>query len=140
MNLSVTSPSSPSQDPSGTPSVPLLDVSPSALKKIAAERARRGIPDLLFRITVAGGGCSGLQYQFGYEDPAQTPEEAVADAAFFPAEDPMVVTDSVSLRFLNGATLDFQQDLMGSRFAIKNPNAVSGCGCGVSFVVDFNKF
>jgi iron-sulfur cluster insertion protein len=112
--------------------VQVLTVTERALKKIAAERIKRQQPDLRFRVTVSGGGCSGLQYQFGYDDQPLTAE----DLAF---GSDMVISDEVSLRFLNGATLDYEQDLMGSRFAIKNPNAVSGCGCGVSFSVDFGK-
>lgn len=113
-----------------------LQVSERALKKIAAERQKRNQPDLMFRVTVSGGGCSGLQYQFGYDEAG-----ASGDDLTFPVEAdiPSVVTDEVSLRFLKGAILDYEQDMMGSRFAIKNPNAVSGCGCGVSFAVDFSK-
>src|SRR5690606_21622782 len=85
--------------------------------KIMAERLKRHQPDLVFRITVLGGGCSGLQYKFGYDDqPLQDGD------TLFPATEQWVVTDAMSLPFLNGATLDYEKDLMGARFAIKNPN------------------
>jgi iron-sulfur cluster insertion protein len=112
----------------------VLGVSPSAIAKISAERVKRSQPDLLFRVTVSGGGCSGLQYKFGYNDQPLNDEDQT-----FPADAPMAVTDDMSLRFLAGAVLDYEKDMMGARFAIKNPNAISGCGCGVSFAVDFNK-
>ncbi len=116
------------------PVLPFLTVTPRAQAKITAERQKRQQPELLFRVTVLGGGCSGLQYKFGYND------QDIADHdMIFPVDQPMAIADDTSLRFLNGATLDYEQDLMGSRFAIKNPNALSGCGCGVSFSVDFNK-
>lgn len=128
----------PSGDPQAalTSETPFFNVTERALKKIAAERQKRQQPDLLFRVAVLGGGCSGLQYEMGYNSVALAEDDRT-----FPteAEAPSVVCDEVSMRFLNGATLDYEQDLMGSRFAIKNPNAQSGCGCGVSFSVDFNK-
>lgn len=126
----------PSGDPQAvlTSETPFFNVTERALKKIAAERQKRQQPDLLFRVAVLGGGCSGLQYEMGYN----SVELADGDQTF-PVEAPFVVCDDVSMRFLNGATLDYEQDLMGSRFAIKNPNAQSGCGCGVSFSVDFGK-
>lgn len=111
-----------------------LTVTERAQKKITTERHKRQQPDLLFRVAVLGGGCSGLQYQMGYN----AVEPADGDQVF-PADDAFVICDDVSMRFLAGATLDYEQDLMGSRFAIKNPNAQSGCGCGVSFSVDFGK-
>jgi iron-sulfur cluster insertion protein len=113
---------------------PIFHISKSAGQKIMAERTKRNQPALVFRVTVLGGGCSGLQYKFGYDD-----QELNSDDQLFPADEKWVVTDAMSLPFLNGATLDYEKDLMGSRFAIKNPNALSGCGCGVSFAVDFNK-
>jgi iron-sulfur cluster insertion protein len=113
---------------------PMLAVTPAAIAKITAERTKRNQPDLLFRVTVSGGGCSGLQYQLGYND-----QLLAEDDVTFPTDTPAVVSDTMSLRFLKGSVLDYEKDLMGARFAIKNPNAVSGCGCGVSFAVDFNK-
>ena len=113
---------------------PVFGVTERALAKIQAERAKRGQPGLMFRVTVLGGGCSGLQYKFGYDE--AVPQD---DDIAYPAQSPAVLSDETSLRFLKGAVLDYEQDLMGSRFAIKNPNAVSGCGCGVSFSVDFSK-
>ena len=135
MNPSDLTPVSPTElQALQTTATPQLLVSERALKKIAAERVKRQVPELLFRVTVSGGGCSGLQYQFDYETGIPTAEDQT-----FPTDQASVISDDISLRFLNGATLDYEQDLMGSRFVIKNPNAVSGCGCGVSFSVDFGK-
>ena len=131
--VSVTSP-----QPVSVETLPYLRVSERALAKITAERVKRQQPGLLFRITVSGGGCSGLHYKFGYDDQPFGDDDRLFPEGLYP-DNTRVVTDDVSLRFLNGATLDYEQDLMGARFAIKNPNAVSGCGCGVSFSVDFGK-
>ena len=128
------SPDYPANSSTPVAASPSLGVTEKALRKIAAERTKRNQPDLLFRVTVLGGGCSGFQYKLGYEA-----NPAGEDDIIFPDDTPAVITDTTSLRLLNGASLDYEQDLMGARFAIKNPNAVSGCGCGVSFSIDFSK-
>ena len=81
------------------------------------------------RVAVEGGGCSGFQYDIRLEKMA-----ADTDTVFkkFGAK---VVIDSVSLEFLAGATIDFSEELIGSKFVIENPNATSSCGCGTSFSI-----
>lgn len=80
----------------------------------------------MLRITVEGGGCSGFQYKMEL-----TSEVNAQDLTFAEA----VVTDDVSLPFLDGSVVSFDESLIGSEFKIKNPNAVAGCGCGTSFAV-----
>lgn len=80
-----------------------------------------------FRVSVKGGGCSGFQYDFDYK----TLEEA--DDAVFLHADAIVYIDPISTQFLDGATLDFAEDLSGAKFIIQNPNATAKCGCGKSF-------
>lgn len=80
----------------------------------------------MLRITVEGGGCSGFQYKLEL-----TPEYTDKDLQFEQA----VVTDDISLPFLDGSTVKFEESLIGSEFKIVNPNATSGCGCGTSFAV-----
>jgi iron-sulfur cluster insertion protein len=81
------------------------------------------------RIFVEGGGCSGFQYGFDLEEKIQEDDFEVPFNQF------SIVIDSVSMQYLQGATLDFSDDLMGSSFIIKNPNAQTTCGCGSSFSV-----
>ncbi|MFO7806266.1 MAG: iron-sulfur cluster assembly accessory protein [Paracoccaceae bacterium] len=78
------------------------------------------------RVAVEGGGCSGFQYEIDLD-------EAKDDDLVLESEGERVVIDSVSLPFLAGASIDFSEELIGSRFVIDNPNAASSCGCGVSF-------
>lgn len=102
-------------------------VSETAAKRIAALAEAEGVPGTRLRVTVSGGGCSGFQYGFDL-DTAVNDDDLVIDAGT--AE---VVIDEVSLPFVAGAELDFVEELVGSYFAVKNPNASSTCGCGVSF-------
>ena len=83
----------------------------------------------LFRVAVNGGGCSGFQYEFGF---AQTVGD---DDIVIQKGEAKVAVDAVSLPFLTGAEIDWVDDLIGSSFKIRNPNAKSSCGCGVSFSV-----
>jgi iron-sulfur cluster insertion protein len=84
---------------------------------------------LRLRIAVNGGGCSGFQYSFLFDD-AQTQDDQV-----FEHQGVGVIIDTISLELLKGSTLDYVEDLAAAMFVIKNPNAASGCGCGNSFSV-----
>jgi iron-sulfur cluster insertion protein len=81
------------------------------------------------RIFVEGGGCSGFQYGFDIEEQVQEDDFEI------PLNEFSIVIDSMSMQYLQGATLDFTDDLMGTSFVIKNPNAQTTCGCGSSFSV-----
>ena len=97
----------------------------------AARRLKKVLPDdsAALRISVKGGGCTGFQYVFDIESgKADDDLVIVRDGA-------TVIVDPVSLEMIKGAELDFVDDLMGQSFKVKNPNAVSSCGCGVSFSV-----
>ena len=78
------------------------------------------------RVAVEGGGCSGFQYEIALDEPR-------ADDLVLEGSGQKVVVDAVSLPFLANATIDFAEELIGSRFVIENPNASSSCGCGTSF-------
>lgn len=87
-------------------------------------------PKLMLRTFVQGGGCSGFSYGFTFD------EEVAEDDFEFPIDDKFkVVVDAMSMQYLQGATIDFKEELMGSNFVISNPNAQSTCGCGSSFSV-----
>ena len=87
-----------------------------------------GGPVRPLRVAVAGGGCSGFQYDIRLDDAAQ-------DDLVLQGGGQSVVVDPVSLPFLAGATIDFADELIGARFTIDNPNASSSCGCGTSFSI-----
>lgn len=106
-----------------------LAISDSAAKRIAFLIQQDGRPNLMLRLSVSGGGCSGFQYGFTFDD-ATTGDDHV-----FEHLGVKLVTDDCSLDLLNGSVLDFVEDLMGSAFQVKNPNATASCGCGSSFAV-----
>jgi iron-sulfur cluster insertion protein len=109
---------------------PAFTISANAAKRIAALKAAEGSDALMLRVAVSGGGCSGFKYEYGL-DRALNPDDSV-----FERDGVKVVVDATSLEFLGNAELDFKEDLMGSYFAVVNPNAKSSCGCGASFSVD----
>ena len=84
---------------------------------------------MMLRISVSGGGCSGFQYGFTFDD-AHNDGDLVIER-----DGAVVVIDDVSLDLLTGSEIDFVEDLVGSSFAIRNPQAKSSCGCGNSFAV-----
>lgn len=105
-----------------------LTLSPAAAKRIQAIGAREGRPVML-RVAVEGGGCSGFQYQFDLVDEAQPDDLKVErDGA-------AALVDVVSLALLKGSEIDFVDELAGAEFRVRNPNAKSSCGCGVSFSI-----
>jgi iron-sulfur cluster insertion protein len=101
----------------------------SAARRIAALKAQEQAQDAFLRIAVSGGGCSGFQYGFTFDDQRND------DDVIFERDGVGVVVDEVSLDLLNGAEIDFVEDLMGASFQIRNPNAASSCGCGNSFSI-----
>lgn len=105
----------------------ILTVTPAALTVIHNLLEQRNIPGYALRVFVSGGGCSGLQYGMAFE---QAPREFDSLVEY---EDVKLVVDPTSLMYLQGATIDYVDSLMGGGFRIDNPNAVSSCGCGSSF-------
>lgn len=100
-----------------------------AAKRIGRILAKQGEGTVL-RIAVAGGGCSGFQYEYNL-----VKETPAADDLVLTNGDATVLIDSLSLEFMGGAEIDYVDDLIGQSFQIRNPNAVAGCGCGTSFAV-----
>ena len=103
-----------------------LNIDDSAVKRIDELRIIQGKDTLMLRVRVDGGGCSGFQYNL-----TLTEDRNEQDLEFAGS----IITDDVSMGFLNGATLFFEDGIIGSEFKINNPNATSGCGCGTSFSV-----
>lgn len=106
-----------------------LKVSDAVVSKVGAMLAEEGDPNLKLRIFVTGGGCSGFQYGFAFDDVAKDDDMCVEVGAI------KVLVDASSLQYVMGAQIDYEESLEGSRFVIKNPNAASTCGCGSSFSV-----
>lgn len=86
-------------------------------------------PNSVIRVSVLGGGCAGFSYQFQIDE-SQNEDDFAIDTGKF-----KVVVDAASMQYLEGATIDYKQELMGSNFVISNPNATGSCGCGSSFSV-----
>jgi iron-sulfur cluster assembly accessory protein len=107
----------------------VTDRAAARIAEIAAAQAAAPTPPAL-RVQVLAGGCSGFQYKFELDHAAQ-PDDIVIERG-----EARVLVDPASLDLLGGAELDYQDKLMGSYFAIRNPNATSSCGCGTSFSVD----
>jgi iron-sulfur cluster insertion protein len=105
-----------------------VTLSPAAARQIQAISEREGRP-MMLRVAVEGGGCSGFQYQFDLVDAVQDDDLKVErDGA-------AAVVDIVSLALLGGSEIDFVDELAGAEFRVRNPNAKSSCGCGVSFSI-----
>ena len=107
----------------------MINITDSALVKIADLLAEENNPKLKLRTFVQGGGCSGFSYGFTMDE-EQNEDDFVIDK-----EGVIVLIDSMSMQYLQGANIDYKEDLQGSQFVISNPNAQSTCGCGSSFSV-----
>ena len=106
-----------------------VTISESAIAKITDLLAEENNPNLKLRTFVQGGGCSGFQYGFIFDE--------VQNEDDFMIERPnlRVLIDAMSMQYMLGATIDYKEEIMGSSFVITNPNAQSTCGCGSSFSV-----
>lgn len=110
-----------------------INIIDSALFKVYELVAEENNFNLKLRIFVQGGGCSGFQYGFTFEEKSE-PDDFMINKNIHDHNISFLV-DSMSYQYLNGATIDYVEDLMGAQFQIKNPNANSTCGCGSSFSV-----
>jgi iron-sulfur cluster insertion protein len=107
----------------------MITITESAKAKIKDLLLEENNPKLALRTFVQGGGCSGFSYGFTFD------EEINEDDFEIPVDTFKVLVDSMSMQYLTGADIDYKDDLTGSQFVIKNPNAQSTCGCGSSFGV-----
>jgi len=108
-------------------STSVIVVTPAAATTIKMLLQQRNIPNHALRVFVSGGGCSGLQYGMAFEEHAHDGDTVLEQ------EGVRLIIDATSMIYLEGATIDFVDSLMGGGFRIDNPNAVSSCGCGHSF-------
>ena len=104
-----------------------INFTDNAVNKVKELIAEEVTPDLKLRVFVSGGGCSGFQYGFTFEEAVNDDDTQVTKDSVTLLIDPM------SLQYLTGAEIDYQDNVQGSQFVIKNPQATSTCGCGSSF-------
>ena len=105
----------------------MINISESAKTKILDLLAEENNPALSLRTFVQGGGCSGFQYGFTFDETQNEDDFEV------PLGDYKVLVDAMSMGYLQGAEIDYTESINGSQFSIKNPNATTTCGCGSSF-------
>ena len=107
----------------------MITITQAANEKIMDLLSEENDPNLKLRAFVQGGGCSGFRYGFSFDD-TQNEDDFVVEGTGI-----KVLVDAMSYQYLDGATIDYKEELMGSSFVINNPNASHTCGCGSSFTV-----
>ncbi len=107
----------------------MMNILPGAVTKLQELFVEENNPNIKLRVFVQGGGCSGFQYGFTFD------ETQGEDDFDFAAGDVRVLVDSMSMQYLQGADIDYQESLQGASFVINNPQATTTCGCGSSFAV-----
>jgi iron-sulfur cluster insertion protein len=106
-----------------------MNLEPNAVAKLREILAEESNPSIKLRVFVQGGGCSGFQYGFTLD------EEQNEDDFDFAFDEIKVLVDSMSMQYLEGASIDYREDLMNANFVINNPQATTTCGCGSSFSI-----
>ena len=119
-----TAPDTMSLSPSMAPSLVFTDAAAAKVGELIQEEAN---PNLKLRVFVQGGGCSGFQYGFTFDENAEDGDTKVDNHGVTLLIDPM------SIQYLAGAEIDYREDMEGAQFVIRNPNATTTCGCGSSF-------
>jgi iron-sulfur cluster insertion protein len=106
-----------------------IELTDSAVAKLKELIDQEGNPDLMLRVFVTGGGCSGFQYGFTFDENRQETDTVVEKGGV------TMLVDMMSIQYLMGASIDYKEDLEGAQFMINNPQASTTCGCGSSFGV-----
>jgi iron-sulfur cluster insertion protein len=109
-----------------TPEIGFTEAAANKLKSLVSEEKN---PNLKLRVFVSGGGCSGFQYGFEFDENINDDDIKVEKNGA------TIVIDTMSAQYISGATVDYEEGLEGSRFVVNNPNATSTCGCGASFSI-----
>ena len=107
----------------------LLEFTDSAVNKLKAIQQEENNPNLMLRVSVYGGGCSGFQYTFSLEEELKPVDRVVEN------QGATLLIDQVSYNYLTGSSVDYVEGLEGAMFVVNNPNATSTCGCGASFSI-----
>jgi iron-sulfur cluster insertion protein len=106
-----------------------LKLTANAAKKVNALISEEGNPHLKLRVYVTGGGCSGFQYGFSFDEKVSEDDTVVVN------EGAELLVDPLSIQYLTGSSVDYVEGLQGSRFVVENPLATTTCGCGMSFSI-----
>ena len=106
-----------------------LKISPDAVTRVRQLLASKDNPDVMLRVYIQGGGCSGFQYGFTFDETAAEDDTAIEESGV------TVLIDPMSFQYLVGSEVDYTEGLEGSRFVVNNPNATTTCGCGASFSI-----
>ena len=106
-----------------------IKITESCINKVADLLAEENDPNLKLRVFVQGGGCSGFQYGFTFDN------EQAEDDFLIEEKNVKILIDTMSYQYLVGSTINYKEEAMGSQFVIENPNATTTCGCGSSFAV-----
>ena len=107
----------------------MITFTSAAAKKVGSMIEDEGNPNLKLRVYIQGGGCSGFQYGFSFDEEINEGDEVVV------TDGVTLVVDPMSLQYLEGAEVDYTEGLQGAQFIVRNPNATTTCGCGSSFSV-----
>ena len=126
MSNSTTSTDSAATQASVLPPNPIV-FTDSAANKVSELIAEEGNDNLKLRVYVSGGGCSGFQYGFTFDEEVNEDDTSIVNGGV------TVLIDSMSIQYLTGAEIDYKEDISGAQFVIRNPNATTTCGCGSSF-------
>ncbi|MEE2735742.1 MAG: iron-sulfur cluster insertion protein ErpA [Pseudomonadota bacterium] len=110
-------------------SSPQMSVTAAAADKVARLIEEEGNRDLKLRVFVTGGGCSGFEYGFTFDEDVEEDDTAIEESGV------VLLVDALSYQYLIGSKIDYSENLQGARFVVINPNASSTCGCGNSFSV-----
>lgn len=116
-----------------SPSSDGIYFSVSAADKVASLIAEEENPLLNLRVFVTGGGCSGFQYGFTFDDKIQDDDTVIEQSCSNGESTVKLLVDSMSYQYLNDAEIDYVENIQGAQFVIRNPNAKTTCGCGSSF-------
>ena len=111
------------------PPPPPIVFTDAAAKKVSELIEEEDNPELKLRVFISGGGCSGFQYGFTFDEKIEEGDSQVVNQGV------TLVVDPMSVQYLMGAEIDYKEDLQGAQFIIRNPNASTTCGCGSSFTV-----
>ena len=113
----------------GSAAPPSIVFTDAAANKVGELIREEDNPNLMLRVFISGGGCSGFQYGFTFDETVEEGDSEVENQGV------KLVVDPMSIQYLMGAEIDYKEDLQGAQFIIRNPNAKTTCGCGSSFSV-----
>lgn len=116
-------------DPQWATDAPPLNFTDAAAAKVGKLIEQEGNAALKLRVYIQGGGCSGFQYGFTFDEDVQDGDTTIENGGV------TLLVDPLSVQYLTGAEIDYEEDLSGAQFIIRNPNASTTCGCGSSFSV-----